>query len=560
MIDLGNLLGEYNKALALYKSGQNDEALARVDELINLGTNWLKPYSLKGYILRALKRPVSELEVLQELLSLAEKRDVLSDDDRTTVADAWSMLGEVAVLLGESELAVEALLRSSELETDPAKKRTEYSNAIFVANYCPELTDNTWQELYTGHRKLFSDVEVFTASRNGTVRATAMNHQLQAKEPPVGTGCSCLAGDGCDHAQLGNEPPIRIGYLGADFREHPVAYFLRPLLEFHDREQFQVYIYQANEAEDYVTADFARWADVVRRVANLSDREIAAQIADDEIDILVDLSGHTKGNHLAVLAHKPARKHISAIGYFNSLGMFTDGFLSDVYCSPSRQHTAFSEPLLRLPHTHFCYQPWKTYPEIAETMPWEKNGYITFGCFNNFSKVTDNQLMLWQKIMAQVPNSHLILKHKLFDSEEGRQWTLDRLSRLGLAMERVELRGFLQDYLTQYNDMDIALDTYPYVGGLTSVETLLMGVPLVTKYGSRHGTRFGLSFLSNIDMAELACSTDEEYIARAVALAGDRELLKLLHSKLPHMVQSSPLMDGRSYCREVEELYRQLFR
>ena len=136
-------------------------------------------------------------------------------------------------------------------------------------------------------------------------------------------------------------------------------------------------------------------------------------------------------------------------------------------------------------------------------MAWEKNGYITFGCFNNFSKVTDDMLLVWKEILCQSPDSRLLLKHKLFDSEEGRQWTLSRLQRLKLPLERIDFRGFSADYLQEYNEVDIVLDTFPYTGGLTTVEALLMGVPLISLYGDRHGTRFGLSFLSNIGMAEL---------------------------------------------------------
>ena len=185
---------------------------------------------------------------------------------------------------------------------------------------------------------------------------------------------------------------------------------------------------------------------------------------------------------------------------------------------------------------------------------------MTFGCFNNFSKVTDDMLLVWKEILCQCPDSHLLLKHKLFDSEEGRQWTLYRLQRLKLPVERVDFRGFSAEYLQEYNDIDIALDTFPYTGGLTTVEALLMGVPVVSMYGDRHGTRFGLSFLSNIGMAELATDNRNMYISLAAGLVEDKKLLKVLHGSLRSIVQKSPLMDVAGYCNDVEWMYRKLLR
>ena len=290
----------------------------------------------------------------------------------------------------------------------------------------------------------------------------------------------------------------------------------------------------------------------------MSDEEAARLIAADAIDILVDLSGHTKGNRLPILAYRPAQVILSGIGYFNSLGMYTDGFLSDVYCSPYELHPAFSEKLLRLPHTHFCYSQFEELPALHEQMAWERNGYVTFGCFNNFSKVTDEMLLVWKEILYKCPSSRLLLKHKLFDSEEGRQWTLHRMQKLQLPVERIDFRGFSASYLQEYNEVDIALDTFPYTGGLTTVEALLMGMPVISLYGDRHGTRFGLGFLSNIGMAELATYNKAMYIKLAAGLAEDKDLLKALHGKLRSMVQESPLMDGAGYCRDVERMYRKL--
>ncbi len=270
----------------------------------------------------------------------------------------------------------------------------------------------------------------------------------------------------------------------------------------------------------------------------------------------MELGGHTGSYALPVLAYRAARVQISGIGYFNSTGLAgCDGFLSDIYCAPEENSPYFTERLLRLPHTHFCYQPYKEFPEVVPP-PCLKKGYITFGSFNNFAKVNDGMLLLWGEILAKVPDARLLLKHKLLGTEEGLAYTIRRLEKLGLPLERIELRGYSKDYLQEYGDMDIALDTSPYPGGLTTCDALYMGVPVVTLCGNRHGARFGESFLRNLGLGELSAASKEQYAALAAALASDYEFLALLRGRLRRMMQESPLMDSRAYMRDVEDLYR----
>lgn len=516
----------YEQALGRFQQRDYQGTLDLLADVRQWPLVWLRPFLLRAYALRGLGCYVQEMMALQDLLQVSERIAVCSTSDTAMIAETWSLLGEALVNLGECRLAVDAFLQSSRMERDMRKKREEYSNALFAANYCSDISDGRWQELYAGYRQLLQEIVPL--------------------ELP-------LAGQG----RYGHKK-IRVGYLSADLRSHPVAYFLHPLLEFYDREHFQVFLYRANADADGVTEQLQGWVDCVRYIADMDDEKAARQIAADEIEILVDLSGHTKGNRLPILDYRPAPVILSGIGYFNSLGMYTDGFLSDVYCSPYEWHPAFSEKLLRLPHTHFCYSPFWEFPAINEQMSWERNGYVTFGCFNNFSKVTDDMLLMWKKILHKCPSSRLLLKHKLFDSEEGRQWTLYRMQKLELPVERIDFRGFSANYLQEYNEIDIALDTFPYTGGLTTIEALLMGVPVISMYGDRHGTRFGLSFLSNIGMAELATDNRYTYIKLAAGIAEDKDLLKALHGRIRSIVQKSSLMDGVGYCREVEQMYRGL--
>ena len=476
---------------------------------------------LMAYILRDEKQTVSEVRQLREFLTSFD-----GAPEQNLLADAWSLLGSALRKLGENRAAVDALLESARLEPNPAQKLVECSNAIFAADAVEDFTAEEFQQLYARYRELVAG--------------------LQPKAYPA---------PAWHHAKL------RIGYLSADLRDHAVAQFVRPLLREYDHAAFDVYVYSLVGREDGVTAALRDPAAIWRRVAGQPYAAVAEQIRADEIDVLFDLSGHSAENALPVFAWQPARVQISGIGYFNSTGLAScDGFLSDIYCAPETQSPYFTEPLLRLPQTHFCYAPFTRFPAV-QPPPCLAKGYVTYGCFNNFSKVTDEMLARWRQILAAVPRAHLLLKHALFDSREGRTYTVERLRRLGFSDEllgRIEMRGLSKDYLREYGDMDIALDTFPYPGGLTTCEALMMGVPVVSLVGERHGARFGRSFLENIGLGELAVDTPERYVELAVGLAQDAQTLAALRQILRPKMLQSPLMDGAGYVRAVEKLFRDL--
>ena len=510
----------YESALEDYRNGRPEQALLKQQELRRHSAGWPKLYLLEAYIYRDMNRFVTETRILRKVLGLLEKDELPQPE---LEAEVWSMLGSALLTLGQPREAVGALLRSAELETEAEKKRVECSNAIFAANSAADFSAEEFQALYSYYRELCSDAEPYPRQR------------YQHKR-------------------------IRIGYLSSDLRKHPVAYFLWPLLHGHHREEFSVYCYAANDSEDEVTRQMQRESEHWRNVANLSPQEIAAAIHEDEIDILLELNGHTKNNCLPVLAWQPATVQLSGIGYMNSTGLnTTDYFLSDAVCAGDEEASRlfFTEKMLPLRHSHFCYAPLYPFPDCGEA-PCMRNGYVTFGCFNNFSKVTDGMLRLWGSILASVPDSRLIFKHRIFNEEEGREFTVGRLRSLGICTDRIELRGFSSDYLEEYNEIDIAFDTFPYTGGLTTCEALYMGVPVISLYGRRHGTRFGLSLLTNAGVGELAVPSEEQYASLAVALAKDRNLVDDMHRDLRLRMEHSRLMNEALYVRETEDVYRRI--
>ena len=286
----------------------------------------------------------------------------------------------------------------------------------------------------------------------------------------------------------------------------------------------------------------------------MTDIQAAELIRNDEIDILFDLSGHTANNRLRVAAYRPASVQISGVGYMNSTGLDAmDYFLSDVYCA-GKSSPYFTEKLILLPQSHICYEPPSNLEPVAEP-PCIKNRFVTFGSFNQFGKVTDSILRAWKKILDAVPNSRLILKHKIFNRSDGKVFVGERLKYFGFDIARIELRPYTDNHLLEYADIDIALDTFPYTGGVTTCEALYMGVPVVSLYGDRHGTRFGLSILTNVGLEELAVDNIDAYIKRTIELAGDWDLLRILRKNLRGMMKNSPLMDSTNYGRAVGEAF-----
>ena len=348
---------------------------------------------------------------------------------------------------------------------------------------------------------------------------------------------------------------IRVGFLSGDFRVHPVMKWAWALIYKLDKNFFTTYCYSARKEYDaitkYVSATVENWRDI----SSLEDAQAAELIRSDEIDILFDLSGHTSGNRLRVAAYRPATVQISGIGFMNSTGLDCfDYFLTDETCAGDEKF--FSEKMLRLPSSHFCYEPSKI-PDISQA-PCTRNGYVTFGCFNQYCKITDSILTAWKKILDAVPSSRLLLKNAILKNDDGKNFVGNRLKRVGIDLARVELRGYTAEYLREYGDVDIALDTFPYTGGVTTCDALFMGVRVVSLYGDRMGTRVGYNILKNIGLEKLAVRSYDEYINLNVALASDWELLKILRRTLRDMMKKSPLMNSKNYLREVEAAFKKI--
>jgi predicted O-linked N-acetylglucosamine transferase (SPINDLY family) len=355
---------------------------------------------------------------------------------------------------------------------------------------------------------------------------------------------------------------LKIGYVSADFYHHAVAYVFEPILAHHDHQQVEIFCYYNTLKTDEVTARLQQYADHWVSCANLSEEALADRIKADQIDILVDLSGHTAGHRLLVFAGKPAPVQVTFLGYPNTTGLKSiDYRITDSYVDPAGTADQFSaETLVRLPGSYFCYRPRDDSPPINE-LPVLHSGYLTFGSLNGYYKLNLDLFRLWARVLEAVPGAKLLVKTKSLNDPPTRQALLAQLAQLGVGPERLCLETFSPSptHLTTYHRIDIALDSFPFTGGITTFEALWMGVPVVTLVGERQVARQGLSILSTLGLTELIAYTPEEYLDICIKLATDIKYLQQLRLEMRNRMQASPLMDGVTVARNLEVAYKKMW-
>lgn len=347
--------------------------------------------------------------------------------------------------------------------------------------------------------------------------------------------------------------PVRIGFVSADLCDHPVGLFLLPLLTHLDRSRFVPILYSTGGRADHTAhalRSIAEWRDV----ANLDHNALLAQLRAERLHVLVDLAGHTAGNRLPVFARRAAPIQISWLGYFATTGIpAMDAVFMDEWHAPLGAETQFTERLIRFPHSRFCYSPVPFAPEVSAP-PCLDRGFVTFGSFNNTSKLNSDVLAVWAEILRSVPDSRLVLKWPTFADQAYARSVTNALVARGIEPGRVELRGRSShaEMLAEYADIDIALDPFPFTGGHTSCEALWMGLPVVTLPGRRPVSRQTLCFLSTIRMSELVASDPGDYVKIAVGLASEPGRLMRLRGSLRQRMRESPLMDAQRYARDFQ--------
>jgi protein O-GlcNAc transferase len=472
-------------------------------------------------------------KVLGDVLQAQGKPDqAIASYERALIADPLhaETHHNLAIALLQAGKPEEAATRLRQALALAPERAELHSNLLLVMQYLPHLARST----------------LFAESRDwATLHAARTPHQSHANSPDP-------------------ERRLRVGYVSADFRRHPVGLFLEPVLVAHDPTQIEVFCYANTSQVDEVTKRLRSGASAWRTIAELADDQAADLIRDDGIDILVDLSGHTAGNRLPLFSRKPAPVQITWAGYSATTGLSAiDYFVADRFVCPEdeAEEDYFTERIARLPAYFLSYLPSPAAPEVSPA-PFLSNAYVTFGCFNALSKVNAEVVDVWSEILRQVPNARLCLKaDSLADGGVKARYT-HLFAQHGISAERLELlprSSNWSEYAGAFAQVDVALDPFPYNGGTTSIDGLWMGIPLVTLSGNRCVGRMGKGILSCLGLQSLVTHDVPGYVAAAVALAHDPGRMVELRGALRRRMIESPLCDNKSFARDLESLLRTIW-
>tara|TARA_B100000315_G_scaffold256257_1_gene301744 strand:- start:320 stop:2386 length:2067 start_codon:yes stop_codon:yes gene_type:complete len=500
-----NILNNYGSALA--GLGRNNEAITQYEKAIAIEPNYSDAYNNLG-------NAYMEEGKLSAAIKAFEKAIKLQPDN----ARMFNNLGNALLDSGAPEKARDAYQKSVDLA--PNQPRT-HSNLLYCYQYDPGMTAGQLNEVHLKWEQA---------------------HGAQFKS----------AWPAHNYDQSPNRR-LRLGFASPDFGRHPVGFFLIKLLENIEPEKFEVYCYSDRLKKDEMTDRLAGAAHKWRDSFNLDDDALAAKIRTDKIDILFELSGHTKANRLSMHALKPAPVQISwGIGYPGTTGLSAiDVLLTDVHHVDPAEDDLYRENVVRLAGSISCYEPPGYAPDVGD-LPASQNGYVTFGSFNQSRKITAQMLAAWAQILTSVPASRLLVKYSGLDDEINVKRIENAFAAEGIEPDRVLIEGGAahEDFLARYNAVDIALDTCPYSGGITTCEALWMGVPVVTLPGSTSASRHACSHLSTVGMTEFIAEDLPDYIKIAAELAQDLTRLGDIRQGLRDRVATSPLCDGAGFAEQ----------
>lgn len=473
------------------------------------------------------------------------------------LAEAWTNLGTALGSTGELAEAEAAHRRALQINPQYATGHYNLGNAL----------NDLWrgQEARAAFRRALA-IDPDDASARGNHLINLL-YDEDADEAELFAEHRKWAAAGTANAAFENraepERRLRIGYVSPDFRTHSCAYFLQPLFANHDKGGFEIFAYSSNPRGDEVTDRLRGMVDHWRDLDGADDAA-AGMVAADNIDILVDLAGYSRGGRLGVFARRPAPVQITWLGYAATTGMeVMDYRISDAIADPQGiADTRHTETLIRLKGGFHCYQPPAQTPDVTPP-PMAANGFVTFASFNNPAKINQAVIKAWAATLAAVANSRLLLKGKGVDQAPVRDRLLAAFAEEGVAAGRIETLAWVprgQSPLSAYGRADIALDTFPYNGTTTSFEALWMGLPVVTLAGERHSGRVGASLLAHGGLGLGLAATAEDYVQMAASLAASPERLAAFRSAVRGTLKASPLMDGPGFAAKMEAAYRDVWR
>lgn len=506
-----------NLGAVLKDMGRLEDSIVHSRHALALNPDYPEAMCNLGIALTFLGRPLEAAPVLRQAVARKAK-----------FVEARIGLGMALCGLGDLQGAEDELRRALEIEPDSMFARTIL---IFVLNYQPGKP-----------RALLLE----EARRFGAVVARQARPFEQWTNVPDPTR------------------RLRVGFVSGDFCQHPVAQFLEHVLETLKSDQgdrLELVAYHARPYSDAFTerlrSHFSEWRDV----AEHEDEALAEQIRADAIDILIDLSGHTSHNRLAMFAWKPAPVQMTWLGYLATTGVpAIDYLLADPLVLPEALEDAFTERVVRMPKSYLCFTPPEHDAPVA-ALPALTEGGVTFGSFNNFNKLNEVVLDLWARILREVPDSRLLIKTRQLVDPKMQERVAGFFAERGVAADRLRLFGHVsrEAHLAMYGQVDIALDPFPYPGITTTVEALWMGVPVLSLAGDSFMGRQGVGLLTHVGLEDWIAADAEDYLRRAVAHAADLRALGRVRSELRARLQASPVFDRKGFAADFEAVLRQIW-
>jgi len=546
----GTASAHCNLGVMLFKQGRPAEALDHLQHAVSMQPGYALALDNLGATLAVLGRHDEAEQAIRAALAINERIAsahnslgtlLMRRHDDAALACIDRALGidpaffdahvQRATLLREQGRIEDAVMSWRRAVTLAPASLSVWSNLLHTVLYSDDVSA---EDVFVWHRRFDKVVGFISADPKPTA---------VVPQRPARTAASRMR--------------LRVGFLSPDLRRHPVGDFTDALLEHHDRTQLEVICYHDSVVDDDVTARLAshaaRWVETSR----LSDEELAAQIAADEVDVLIDLAGHT-GLRLHLLARRLAPVQATWLGYPATTGLAAvDYRVTDVHADPLGHEALNSERLARLPHSYFCYRPRGVTPIPAPLPALARHGELTFGSFNIVSKISPTTLDLWASVLRAVPRSRLLLKAAALAYTSVRDRLRGDFATRGIDARRIELRGWVTaGHLEAYNEVDIALDTAPFNGATTTCEALWMGVPVVTLAGDRSPARMGASILAAAGCHDWIATDAPAFVATAQRLAGDLGALQTIRGGLRAKLCASPLLDGKAFARDFEQLLR----
>lgn len=571
-----------NLAVILQSLGRLQEAEIRYREAIRLNPRFTGAYSNLGNALQELGRlheakecyleairlKPSYADVHNNLGSVLKELNMPSEAEasfrrairlKPTLVEAYSNLGGLLQDLGrlsEAEACLqegifhkptyaEAHNNLGNLFRDrgcPAKAITSYKEAIRLQ---PEYQEANSNLLFTVNSTECFPIEITVSQSKHYGEQVSSNARPKFKE----------------WLRSSEQRRIRLGFVSGDLRNHPIGYFIEGLLKHLDRSKLEIIIFSATHKQDALTERIKSHVDQWTSIYGSTDQAAASLIYKQQIDILFDLSGHTAFNRIGVFSYKPSPIQVSWLGYFATTGLpEMDYLLGDPWVTPESENSHFTEKILRMPQTYLCFTP-PDFNVPVGPLPAVANHHITFGCFNNLTKITLNVVKLWSDILRRIDGAKLFLKSRQLDEPSERVKIAKQFANFNIANDRLILEGSSsrQELLSTYNQVDIALDTFPYPGGTTSVEALWMGVPVLTIKGNRFLSHVGETIAHNSGNSIWIAENLDDYAQKAVRYAVELDQLNNFRQRMRRQLLESAICDAQRFARNFEQILEKIF-